>query len=157
VHIAHYTEAAPREPGTVMTVEFELTGQRFTGIDGGPEFTFDEAVLFQITVEDQDELDHFWEKLSEGRSEGPCGWLKDKYELSWQLVPAGMEELFFDPDPARARRAMEWSTTRSSSARAIMETGWAATAALRRSSPARARSTGGACPAVVPRALGAAS
>jgi hypothetical protein len=92
VHIAHYTEAGPREPGTVMTVEFELTGQRFTGIDGRPEFTFDEAVSFQITVEDQDELDHFWEKLSEGGSEGPCGWLKDKCELSWQVVPAGMED-----------------------------------------------------------------
>ena len=64
MHIAHHTEAGPREPGTVMTVEFELTGQRLTGIDGGPEFTFDEAVSFQITVEDQDELDHFWERAA---------------------------------------------------------------------------------------------
>ena len=103
----HYGEAGPREAGMVMTVDFELDGQRFTGINGGPEFTFDEAVSFLITVKDQDELDSYWEKLSEGGSEGPCGWLKDKYGLSWQVVPEGMEELFADPDQERANRAMQ--------------------------------------------------
>ncbi|MEA2356907.1 MAG: hypothetical protein QOI62_167 [Solirubrobacteraceae bacterium] len=107
VHVAHYTEAGPRPAGTVMTVEFELDGQRFVAINGGPQFTFDEAVSFQITCETQDDLDHYWDRLSEGGKEGPCGWLKDRYGLSWQVVPTGMEELFTDPDPQRAKRAME--------------------------------------------------
>jgi predicted 3-demethylubiquinone-9 3-methyltransferase (glyoxalase superfamily) len=107
VNVTHYTEAGPREAGMVMTVEFELDGQRFVGINGGPEFTFDEAVSFQINCDTQDEVDFFWERLSEGGQEGPCGWLKDRYGLSWQVVPAGMEELFADPDPERARRAMQ--------------------------------------------------
>jgi len=107
VNVAHYTEAGPRPAGTVMTVEFELDGQRFVGINGGPQFTFDEAVSFQIDCETQDEIDHYWERLSEGGEEGQCGWLKDRYGLSWQVVPTGMEELFADPDPERARRAMQ--------------------------------------------------
>ncbi len=107
VNVTHYTDAGPRPAGMVMTVEFELDGQRFVGINGGPEFTFDEAVSFQITCENQQEVDYFWERLSEGGSEGPCGWLKDRYGLSWQVVPAGMEELFADPDPKRAERAMQ--------------------------------------------------
>jgi predicted 3-demethylubiquinone-9 3-methyltransferase (glyoxalase superfamily) len=107
VHVAHYTEAGPRPAGTVMTVEFELDGQRFVGINGGPQFTFDEAVSFQITCETQEEIDAYWERLSEGGEESVCGWLKDRYGLSWQVVPTGMEELFSDPDPERARRAME--------------------------------------------------
>ena len=107
VNLTHYTEAGPRPAGTVMTVESELDGQRFVGINGGPEFTFDEAVSFQINCETQQEVDYFWERLSEGGQEGPCGWLKDRYGLSWQVVPTGMEELFADPDPARAQRAME--------------------------------------------------
>ena len=107
VSVAHYTDVGPGEPGTVMTVEFELDGQRFVGINGGPQFTFSEAVSFQINCEDQDEVDYYWEKLSEGGSEGPCGWLKDRYGLSWQVVPTGMEELFNDPDPTRAQRAMQ--------------------------------------------------
>jgi predicted 3-demethylubiquinone-9 3-methyltransferase (glyoxalase superfamily) len=90
-----------------MTVEFELDGNRFVAINGGPEFTFDEAVSFEITCEDQDEIDYYWDKLTEGGQEGPCGWLKDRFGLSWQVVPAGIEELFGDPDPERARRAME--------------------------------------------------
>jgi predicted 3-demethylubiquinone-9 3-methyltransferase (glyoxalase superfamily) len=106
VAVTHYTEAGPRAAGTVMTVEFELDGQRFVGINGGPEFTFDEAVSFQIDCETQDEIDSYWERLSEGGEEGPCGWLKDRYGLSWQVVPTGMEELFTDPDAARAERAM---------------------------------------------------
>ena len=107
VNVSHYTEAAPRKAGMVMTVEFELNGQRFVAINGGPQFTFDEAVSFQIDCKDQSEVDHYWEKLSEGGKEGPCGWVKDRYGLSWQVVPDGLVELFRDPDPERARRAME--------------------------------------------------
>jgi predicted 3-demethylubiquinone-9 3-methyltransferase (glyoxalase superfamily) len=107
VNVARYTEAGPREAGTVMTVEFELDGQRFVGINGGPQFTFDEAVSFQISCEDQDEVDYYWDRLTEGGEESQCGWLKDRYGLSWQVVPTGMEEVFSDPDPERARRAME--------------------------------------------------
>jgi predicted 3-demethylubiquinone-9 3-methyltransferase (glyoxalase superfamily) len=107
VNKTHYTEAGPREAGMVMTVEYELDGQRFVGINGGPEFKFSEAVSFQITCEDQEEVDYYWERLSEGGKEGPCGWLSDRYGLSWQVVPTGMDELFADPDPERARRAME--------------------------------------------------
>ena len=106
VNIARYTEAGPGEPGTVMTVEWELDGQHFVGINGGPHFTFSEAVSFQITCETQEEVDYYWEKLSEGGSEGPCGWLKDRFGLSWQVVPHGMDELFNDSDGTRAARAM---------------------------------------------------
>ncbi len=106
VNVTHYPEAGPRQAGMVMTVEWELDGQRFVGINGGPEFTFDEAISFQITCKDQAEVDYYWEKLSEGGEEGPCGWLKDRYGLSWQVVPTGMDELFADPDPQRAERAM---------------------------------------------------
>ena len=108
LNVTHYTEAGPRETGMVMTVEWELDGQRFVGINGGPEFKFDEAVSFQINCKDQDEVDYYWEKLTaDGGKESQCGWLTDKYGLSWQVTPEGMEELFADPDPERARRAME--------------------------------------------------
>jgi len=91
----------------VLTVEFELAGKRFTAINGGPQFTFEESVSFLMACEDQDELDHYWQKLSDGGEEGRCGWLKDRFGLSWQVVPDGMADLFADPDPERARRAME--------------------------------------------------
>src|SRR3954469_17263177 len=107
VNVARYTEAGPREAGMVMTVEFELNGQRFVGINGGPEFKFDEAVSFQINCEDQDEVDYYWDRLSEGGEEGPCGWLKDRFGLSWQVVPRGMDEVFSDPDRSKAERAMK--------------------------------------------------
>jgi predicted 3-demethylubiquinone-9 3-methyltransferase (glyoxalase superfamily) len=107
VNVARYTESGPREAGMVMTVEFELNGQRFVGINGGPNFTFDEAVSFQITCKDQDEVDYYWDKLTEGGEESQCGWLKDRYGLSWQVVPTGMAEVFADPDPKRAERAMK--------------------------------------------------
>ena len=107
VNVTHYTDAGPRQAGMVMTVEFELDGQRFVGINGGPEFTFDEAVSFEIHCETQDEVDYYWERLTDGGEESQCGWLKDRYGLSWQVVPSGMEELFTDPDPARAQRAMQ--------------------------------------------------
>ena len=106
-NVTHYTEAGPRPAGAVLTVEFELDGQPFVGINGGPEFTFDEAVSFQIDCQDQEEIDYYWSRLSEGGQEGPCGWLKDKYGLSWQVVPADLGELFSDEDTERARRAME--------------------------------------------------
>ena len=106
--VTHYTEAGPRTAGEVMTVEFELDGQRFVGINGGPEFTFDEAVSFQINCESQEEVDYYWDRLTEGGEEGPCGWLKDRFGLSWQVVPRGMDEMFAPgADPARAARAME--------------------------------------------------
>jgi len=107
VAIAHYNEAGPREAGTVMTVEFELDGQRFVGINGGPEFTFDEAVSFQISCETQEEIDYYWDRLSEGGSEGPCGWLKDRYGLSWQIVPALLATQMRNGDPARLNRVMK--------------------------------------------------
>jgi predicted 3-demethylubiquinone-9 3-methyltransferase (glyoxalase superfamily) len=103
----HYPEGAPREAGMVMTVEFDLDGQRFVGINGGPEFTFDEAVSFQVTCESQEEIDYYWERLSDGGEEGPCGWLKDRFGLAWQVAPKGMDEMFADPDPGRAQRAMQ--------------------------------------------------
>jgi predicted 3-demethylubiquinone-9 3-methyltransferase (glyoxalase superfamily) len=106
-NVTHYTEGAPREAGMVMTVEFELDGQRFVAINGGPEFTFDEAVSFEIACETQEEVDAYWAKLTDGGEEGPCGWLKDRYGLSWQVTPAGLGELLSDADPQRAQRAMQ--------------------------------------------------
>jgi len=105
-NVSHYTEAGPREAGTVLTVDFVLDAQRFTAINGGPEFTFDEAVSFLIECADQDEIDYYWSKLSEGGEEGQCGWLKDRFGLSWQVVPEGIDELVGGPDTARADRAM---------------------------------------------------
>jgi predicted 3-demethylubiquinone-9 3-methyltransferase (glyoxalase superfamily) len=107
VNVTHYTEAGPRETGMVMTVEFELDGQRFIGINGGPQFQFDEAVSLMVECETQEEVDYFWDRLSDGGEEGPCGWLKDRYGLSWQIVPTGMEELLADPNEGRAERAMK--------------------------------------------------
>jgi predicted 3-demethylubiquinone-9 3-methyltransferase (glyoxalase superfamily) len=108
LHVSHYGEAGPREAGLVMTVEWELEGQRFIGINGGPRIKFDEAVSFQIECKDQDEVDYYWEKLTAGGGKpGQCGWLTDKFGLSWQVVPAGFEELVTNSDPERAQRAME--------------------------------------------------
>jgi predicted 3-demethylubiquinone-9 3-methyltransferase (glyoxalase superfamily) len=107
VSVAHYTEAGPRDAGMVMTVEFELDGHRFVGINGGPDFKFDEAVSFEIECKDQEEIDYYWERLTDGGEESQCGWLKDRFGLSWQVVPGGMEELFSGPDQARAERAMK--------------------------------------------------
>jgi predicted 3-demethylubiquinone-9 3-methyltransferase (glyoxalase superfamily) len=104
--VSHYTEAGPRPAGTVMTVSFLLDGQEFTGINGGPEFTFDEAISFLINCSDQAEVDYYWEKLTDGGQEGPCGWLKDRYGVSWQVIPPGFEE-FMSGDPDRAARAMK--------------------------------------------------
>jgi predicted 3-demethylubiquinone-9 3-methyltransferase (glyoxalase superfamily) len=107
VDVTHYTENAPREAGMVMTVEFELDGQRFVGINGGPEFTFDEAVSFEIHCEDQDEIDYYWERLSEGGQEGPCGWLKDRFGVSWQIVPEAMDRMLTEGTPEQIDRVVQ--------------------------------------------------
>lgn len=104
---ALYPENSPGPAGTVMTVEFELDGQRFVGINGGPEFPFTEAISLQIDCADQGEVDHYWDRLTDGGEEVQCGWLRDRYGVSWQVVPQGMEELFRDPDKDRAQRAMQ--------------------------------------------------
>jgi predicted 3-demethylubiquinone-9 3-methyltransferase (glyoxalase superfamily) len=104
--VTHYNEAVPDKAGTVLTVEFVLDGQEYLALNGGPQFTFDEAISLAVTCADQAEVDYYWEKLSEGGEEGQCGWLKDKFGLSWQIVPGGMVEALNDPDPARAERAM---------------------------------------------------
>ena len=106
VNVTHYGEAGPREAGLVLTVEFELDGERFTALNGGPEFTFDEAISFQVDCADQAEVDYFWERLAEDGEEGPCGWVKDKFGVSWQVIPRILPELLTDPDPARAQRAV---------------------------------------------------
>lgn len=105
-NVAHYGEAGPREAGMVMTVSFELDGQPFTAINGGPEFPFTEAMSLEVVCESQAEVDEYWARLGDGGEEGPCGWLKDRYGLSWQVVPEGMYELLDDPDSARTERAM---------------------------------------------------
>jgi len=97
-------EVHGRPAGSVMTVEFELAGQTFTALNGGPIFKFTEAVSFQVHCATQAEIDRFWSRLSEGGQEGPCGWLKDRYGLSWQVVPAVLPEMLLDPDPAKAQR-----------------------------------------------------
>jgi predicted 3-demethylubiquinone-9 3-methyltransferase (glyoxalase superfamily) len=105
-NVTHYGQAGPREAGMVLTVDFVLDGQEFTAINGGPEFTFDEAVSFLINCTDQEDVDYYWDKLTEGGEEVQCGWLKDKYGLAWQVVPEGMLDLFNDPDKTRSDRAM---------------------------------------------------
>jgi predicted 3-demethylubiquinone-9 3-methyltransferase (glyoxalase superfamily) len=104
--VAHYFEAGPGTAGAVMTVEFELDGQTFTALNGGPQFTFSEAISFQVDCKDQDEVDFYWSRLSEGGSTGPCGWLKDQFGVSWQIVPKVLTELLTDPDREKAERAM---------------------------------------------------
>ena len=107
LQVIHYGSAGPRPEGMVMMVTFELDGQEFIALNGGPEFTFDEAISFQVNCESQAEVDKFWTKLAEGGEEGPCGWLKDKFGLSWQIVPTVLDELIADPDPEKSQRAMK--------------------------------------------------
>ena len=104
--VTRYGSAGPRDEGTVMTVEFELDGQPFVALNGGPDFTFSEAISFQVDCKDQEEVDYYWNALSAGGEEGPCGWVKDRFGLSWQIVPTRLNELVTDPDPERAQRAM---------------------------------------------------
>jgi predicted 3-demethylubiquinone-9 3-methyltransferase (glyoxalase superfamily) len=107
VDVARYGSAGPRAEGTVMTVTFELDGQTFIALNGGPDFKFNEAVSFQVNCETQEEVDTFWDKLSEGGEEGPCGWLKDRYGVSWQVIPTVLPELIADPDQEKAQRVMQ--------------------------------------------------
>ena len=104
--IARYGSAGPRPEGMVMTVKFELDGQTFAALNGGPEFTFNEAISFQVNCETQEDVDTFWSKLSEGGEEGPCGWLKDRYGVSWQIIPTRLNELIGDPDREKSQRVM---------------------------------------------------
>jgi predicted 3-demethylubiquinone-9 3-methyltransferase (glyoxalase superfamily) len=104
--VSYYGEAGPRPAGTVMVVSFVLDGQRFLALNGGPEFTFNEAISFQIDCASQDEVDRYWEQLSEGGEQGPCGWLKDRYGVSWQVVPTRLPELLASPDREAAQRVM---------------------------------------------------
>ena len=106
VDVARYGEAGPRDAGTVMVVKFELDGHELVALNGGPEFTFDEAISFQIDCADQEEVDRYSEALTDGGEQGPCGWVKDRFGLSWQVVPARLIELLGDPDEAKAQRAM---------------------------------------------------
>ena len=105
--IARYGSAGPRAEGTVMTVSFELNGQEYVALNGGPDFKFNEAVSFQVGCESQEEVDRYWSALSDGGEEGPCGWLKDKFGLSWQIVPTRLPELLGDPDRDKSQRVMQ--------------------------------------------------
>ncbi len=107
VEVARYSEAGPGPAGSAMTVHFELDGQEFLALNGGPEYTFTEAVSFVVTCTSQEEVDRYWEKLSEGGEEGVCGWLKDRYGLSWQVTPTILPELLTDPDREKAGRVMQ--------------------------------------------------
>jgi predicted 3-demethylubiquinone-9 3-methyltransferase (glyoxalase superfamily) len=104
--ISRYGEAGPGPKGTVMVATFQLEGQEFIALNGGPHFKFTEAISLVVNCETQDEVDAFWEKLSEGGAAGQCGWLKDKYGLSWQIVPTALGELMSDPDPEKSKRVM---------------------------------------------------
>ena len=105
--VARYGEAGPGTPGTAMTVSFQLEGHEFTALNGGPEFAFTEAISFHVSCESQDEVDHFWKALTDGGEESQCGWLKDRYGLSWQIIPTALPELLSDPDPERSQRVMK--------------------------------------------------
>ncbi|SRR6266487_2098241 len=106
VNVTRYGEAGPGPKGTVMTGAFQLEGQEFVALNGGPKFKFTEAVSFVVNCETQEEVDEFWEKLSEGGEKSVCGWLKDKFGLSWQIVPTVLEEMLQDKDEARSQRVM---------------------------------------------------
>ena len=105
--VSRYGEAGPGPKGQVMTGTFQLNGQEFMALNGGPEFKFTEAISLFVNCETQQEVDELWEKLSEGGEEGPCGWLKDKYGLSWQIVPSLLGKLLGDQDAAKAQRVMQ--------------------------------------------------
>jgi predicted 3-demethylubiquinone-9 3-methyltransferase (glyoxalase superfamily) len=104
--IGRYTEAGPGAAGSVMTVEFELNGQKFLALNGGPGRKFTEAISLMIICADQDEVDYYWSRLADGGQEVACGWVTDRYGLSWQVVPAALTDLITDPDPAKAARVM---------------------------------------------------
>ena len=105
--VSRYTEGAPKPAGSVLSVVFQLAGQQFVALNGGPEFSFTEAISLFVSCEDQAEVDALWSRLLEGGSEQMCGWLKDRYGLSRQIVPRVLGDMLADPDPIRARRVME--------------------------------------------------
>lgn len=105
--VTRYGDSGPGPAGSVMTARFQLEGQEFTALNGGPEFKFTEAISFYVDCQTQEEVDELWQKLSEGGEPGPCGWLKDKYGLSWQIVPRILTDLLNDPDPAKAQSVMK--------------------------------------------------
>jgi predicted 3-demethylubiquinone-9 3-methyltransferase (glyoxalase superfamily) len=105
--IVHWGEAGPGEKGSVLTVDFQLDGVRFNAINGGPQFTFSEAVSLLVNCDGQEEVDYFWDAFTKEGEESQCGWLKDRYGLSWQIVPEGFERMLSDPNSAGASRAME--------------------------------------------------
>ena len=107
VGMSHYGDAGPRPAGMVLTVEFELEGQSFTALNGGPDFKFNEAISLLVNCEGQDEVDELWAKLSDGGEEGPCGWLKDRYGVSWQIIPTALTEMLQDSDRDKANRVMK--------------------------------------------------
>ncbi|HEV8638284.1 MAG TPA: VOC family protein [Chloroflexota bacterium] len=107
VSVMRYGEAGPGPKGTVMAVTFQLAGQEFRALNGGPQFKFTEAVSLYVNCETQAEVDELWQKLSEGGEAGPCGWLKDKYGLSWQIIPTALGEMLGDKDAEKANRAMQ--------------------------------------------------
>jgi predicted 3-demethylubiquinone-9 3-methyltransferase (glyoxalase superfamily) len=104
---SRYGDAGPGPKGSVMVVEFELDGQTFIALNGGPQFKFTEAISFSVECKTQKEVDEYWEKLTAGGEPGPCGWLKDRYGLSWQVNPTVLGELLSDPDPKKSKRVME--------------------------------------------------
>jgi len=106
-NVSRYGEAGPGPKGSVMVASFELDGMRFTALNGGPQFKFTEAISFYVDCESQAEVDYFWGKLSAGGSIQQCGWLKDKYGLSWQIIPSALPRLLSDPDPKKAGRVMQ--------------------------------------------------
>ena len=105
-NIARYGSAGPRPEGMVMTVDFQLDGQDFNAINGGPDFKFTEATSLLVNCQNQAEVDDLWKKLGDGGEPGPCGWLKDKFGLSWQIVPVALGEMLSDPDPGKSQRVM---------------------------------------------------
>lgn len=106
--VTHYLEDSPRPAGSVLTVDFTANGQKFVALNGGPEFTFTEAISFQILCDDQEEVDHYWTKLTENGGEpGPCGWLKDRYGVSWQVVPKVLLDMVASTDQDSSSRAMK--------------------------------------------------
>jgi predicted 3-demethylubiquinone-9 3-methyltransferase (glyoxalase superfamily) len=107
LEVARYGSAGPRPEGMVMTVSFELDGQSFVALNGGPDFTFNEAISFEVDCDTQEEVDTYWSKLSDGGEEGPCGWLKDRFGVSWQIVPRILMELLADPDRDKSQRVMQ--------------------------------------------------
>ena len=106
VEVTHYGSAGPRREGLAMTVVFELDGQQFTALNGGPDFDFNEAVSFEVACEDQEEVDRYWSALSDGGEEGPCGWLKDRFGVSWQIIPKALPRLLADADRDKSQRVM---------------------------------------------------